>query len=142
MAATPEAEAVRRAKISETTRAQWTNPETREKLSAGLRAGWDDPERREKQSEGQRGPANWGWKGGRSISDGYIRVAVGAGHHRWEHRIVMEQMIGRPLKRGEVVHHINGVRDDNRPENLQLFASQSAHRKHHAEMDHAALKAA
>lgn len=44
----------------------------------------------------------------------------------------MERKIGRTLRRGEVVHHINHVRDDNRPENLQLFASHSDHMKHHA----------
>ena len=38
-----------------------------------------------------------------------------------EHIIVMEQVLGRLLERGEEVHHINGVRDDNRPENLELW---------------------
>lgn len=43
-----------------------------------------------------------------------------------EHRLVAEQSIGRRIEKTEHVHHINGVKDDNRPENLEVI-SASAH---------------
>ena len=47
------------------------------------------------------------------------------------HRQVAEQMLGRKLRPGEVVHHINGDKHDNRPENLQVFENQAEHARWH-----------
>jgi hypothetical protein len=43
----------------------------------------------------------------------------------------MEKELGRFLESGEVVHHINGIHDDNRPENLRLFENTSRHSAFH-----------
>ena len=54
---------------------------------------------------------------------------------RHEHRVVAEQMLGRKLKPGEVVHHIDGDVRNNSPDNLMVFASQSDHASYHAWMN-------
>lgn len=68
---------------------------------------------------------------------GYVRVKTRASAGRWDkqHVLVMEQVIGRRLFPDEVVHHINSIRSDNRPENLHLFRNGSEHNKAHGSFD-------
>ena len=68
---------------------------------------------------------NGNWKGGRTRHKaGYVMVRVplhpraGRSPYVFEHILVAEELLGRHLVEGESVHHINGVRDDNRPENF------------------------
>lgn len=59
-----------------------------------------------------------------TITDtGYRRIVVG-GNYVFEHRYVMEKMLGRALLERENVHHLNGDRLDNSPENLEVWISQ------------------
>ena len=91
-------------------------------------------EKMRKFGENQRGDKNPTWKGGR-IKDksGYVWVIAnpndpiamqmrnaGTKNYVQEHRLVVAYSLNRPLSPLESVHHINGVRDDNRLENLQL----------------------
>lgn len=77
------------------------------------------------------GPKSPSWKRGWFIGkNGYKVVRIG-GKRFYEHRIFMEQHIGRKLKSSEVVHHLNGNPLDNRMRNLMLFKTHSDHMKHH-----------
>lgn len=95
----------------------------------------------EKVSDGRSryGEENNNWRGGRIVaSNGYVLVRVGIGHHladirgyAYEHRLVAERILGRELKTGEVVHHKDGNKQNNSPENLDICESIAHHRSRH-----------
>ena len=71
----------------------------------------------------------------------HARLNSGAGvtytkqYGRHEHRVIAEQILGRPLRAGEVVHHVDGNKRNNDPGNLIVFDSQSEHMRWHAVHD-------
>jgi PDZ domain-containing secreted protein len=71
--------------------------------------------------------------GARKKTDGgYWMIKVESGRWRYEHRVIAEIKIGRSLKRWEQVHHVNRVRDDNRPENLEVMTKKEHKALHRA----------
>jgi hypothetical protein len=71
-------------------------------------------------SQSKKGNLHNRWNPNKSKdSSGYVRIRNPKTNERvLEHRFIMEQKLGRKLKSSEVVHHINGIRDDNSPKNL------------------------
>ena len=75
----------------------------------------------------RNGSHNHNWRGGRIMTNGWVKL------HRpehpcadkWgyvlEHRLVMEHQLGRYLKPNETVHHLNGIKNDNRAVSMDIF---------------------
>ena len=87
-----------------------------------------------------KGENHSSWKGGRRIKQhGYV-VVYNPSHpynmlgYVYEHRLNMEIHLGRVLLPTEVVHHINGNKQDNRIENLMVFNNNGEHTKYHKEI--------
>lgn len=127
-----------RAKLSAAQRGHKHTPDSLAKMSAAMMGNKNSlghkisPEHRAKISLSHKGrftgAKHPNWKGGINHIHGYIMLYrpghphANIHHYVAEHRLVMEGILGRYLTSGEQVHHRNGVRDDNRPENLQVVA--------------------
>lgn len=108
----------------------WNNPtkrpEVRKKLSEYAQKQWQKPEYRKLMSEILKGNRHPSWKGGKHKTEkGYIKVNIGGGKRKFEHRLIMEKFLERPLEKWEWIHHKNGIKDDNRIENLEIVISKN-----------------
>lgn len=74
------------------------------------------------------------WRGGKYVTPaGYIRVQLPDGTKRFEHVVTWENYYGKPKPKGYEIHHLNGVRTDNRIENLVLLSKAGHTRVGNAE---------
>ena len=105
-----------KAKISKANSGKVRSTETKENLSRIMKERLKDPANHPQ------------WKGGRSLhGKGYIKIRLPehprANKHGYvlEHIAVWEKINGIPVPEGMSIHHLNGIKDDNRPENLQAM---------------------
>lgn len=96
---------------------QKLSPEHREKVIKTLRYGGE--------AVGELNPM---WKGGiHNRADGYVLMKTRFHPRSYKNgyikraTLVLEEKLGRYLRDGEVVHHVNGIRNDDRPENLEVM---------------------
>jgi len=98
------------------------------------RIPWDKDKKRPEIS----GKNHYNWKNGRTKTpQGYILIhkpehPFSKGHgYVYEHRLIIEKIIGCYLKPKESCHHLNEIKDDNKPQNLMAFTSENAHQRFH-----------
>ncbi len=133
-------------KMKESFKGHFVSEETKQKISKALKGnkngyGFRHTEKtKNKLSMTRKGKGNPMWNGGKSVNfHGYI-IIYKPDHlyccpkgYVLEHRLIMEEVIGRYLTEKEVVHHINENRTDNRPENLKLFKGIGDHTRFHTQ---------
>ncbi len=79
------------------------------------------------------GAKHYSWKGGRGTTNGYAVLLrpehprAGSKGYVYEHILIAEQALGKYLPGGAVVHHVNGIKTDNKPSNLVICPDQAYH---------------
>lgn len=111
------------------------------RLYCGQSCAYYGSERNKKISKVMKGrftgEQSYHWKGGKRITKfGYISVLSPDHPNKnktgcvLEHRLVVEEAMGRKLLKDEIVHHLNGITSDNRIENLQVMSHAEHNRLH------------
>ena len=107
-----------------------------------FKKGIKHTEKWKENMRGKTGEKSISWKGGKRITkSGYVYIYkpkhpfTTTNKTVFEHRLIVEKQIGRYLLPEETTHHLNEIRDDNRPENLMAFTSKSAHIRFHKNPD-------
>lgn len=115
-----------REKIGRAHRGKTLTANHRREIASGLRSHY----------RGRLSSEHPSWKGGIVKAGGYVLVRMPDHPHAMMHgyvkrsHLVAEQKYGRWPAEGENVHHLNGIKDDDRPENLELMAAGEHMRKH------------
>ncbi len=111
------------------------SPETIKKMSENTKGKHNSIKTEFKKGQ-NTGENNYNWKGGiKKHMSGYVwklqknHPFADKNGYVLEHRLVMEKHFGRFLEPQEEIHHINGIKNDNRMKNLKLFSNKSIHMK-------------
>lgn len=114
--------------------------ETIDKITKASTGRSPSSETREKLSIARKGKKN-PWFSGKINVNGYIMLykpdhpMSNSGGYLYEHRKVMSEKLGRALNSKEIVHHKNGIKDDNRVENLEIVTRLSHSQAHSGEVE-------